>query len=111
MDFQDPVAPSTTGLLYSYLIGAGYAVPNNTQPNTANGGLNTISKVKASINKIEIISLNSNSEMLETWTLHNPFFTTVTFSGNDYDADGMHTVSVTVRYDWAEFVLGTSRTA
>jgi hypothetical protein len=106
LSFQDPVAPSTTSLLYSYLLGAGYTPPNNFVPSVDNNGLNTISKQKAQISTIEIISLNSNSEILETWKLKNPFFTDVTFSANDYDGDGMHTVDVTVRYDWAEYVSG-----
>ncbi len=110
LTFQDPVAPSTTAILYDYLAGAGYSVPQRTVPDLRNGQLKTISKLKAQINTVDIISLNSDSQILETWSLKNPFFTDVTFSANDYDGDGMHTVDVTVRYDWAEFVKGTVTT-
>ena len=43
------------------------------------------------------------SEILETWTLKNPWVSTLNFGDLSYEDDGLLELSMTITYDWAEF--------
>ena len=56
----------------------------------------------------QIIQLDAEGRAVETWTLHNAFFTSVQFSELSYDAEDLSDITLTVMYDWAMLDLGNS---
>lgn len=97
----EPVAPSQTRLLYGIIQRAGYTPPALTGYNK-DVNLATVGKAPAILN-FEIKLLDSNGATAEKWTLKNAWIKDVTFTGLDYEQEGMNTIDMTVRYDWAEF--------
>jgi len=74
-------------------------------PTDLNGGLETISKGKAreALDTFIISQLDSDGNVIEKWTLHNAFITSVNFNDLSYEDDGLSEINLTVKYDWAKF--------
>jgi hypothetical protein len=87
--------------LYGIILRAGYTPPALTGYNK-DTSLSTIGKLPATVS-FEIKLLDSNGATAEKWTLKNAWIKDVTFTGLDYEQEGMNTIDMTVRYDWAEF--------
>jgi len=112
----DPVQPDATGLMMAMLVGAGYRMP------TQKDGVRTISKEEA-VNalgsmKIQMFhtgdpekqmdnQLGGGVEIIEEWTLQNPWISAATFGELAYDGDELTNIEVTVKYDWATWNPGT----
>ena len=99
----DPVDPDAAQTLYNMLQAFGYELPTNIL--TSATGMKTISKNDMVTTlgefKIQQISANSNTEILEEWILKNPQITSVSFDGLDYTSDEALNITVGIKYDWA----------
>jgi len=107
----DPVQPDSTASLIKILEAAGYVLPDKftSQPNEPR----TISK-KAFVDglggQIQLVQFGANTgaqeeNVIEKWTLNNPFLTNVDFGSLDYGSDELVDISMTIRYDWATLEL------
>lgn len=77
----------------------GYSVPNTAHQQ--------IAKNKNSVGTfIELIQVDANGNTVETWTLNNPFISSVSYGTLTYENDGFVDISMTIQYDWAEQVDG-----
>ena len=103
----DPVQPDSTASLVKILERAGYVLPDEytTQPNEPR----TISK-KAFVDslggQIQLVQFGANTgdqeeNILEKWTINNPFLTSVDFGNLSYSSDELVNIAMTVTYDWA----------
>lgn len=63
---------------------------------------NVLIKVLGSGNPLAVEGAASEeAEVLETWTLKNPWVKSVTMGDLDYTSDDVLSMDVTLRYDWA----------
>jgi len=111
MTLVDAVTPGSTELLYKYLSNIGIQQPVDFQVATST----TITKASAvsSLGDVKIRELGTNSEnetvIIGEWSLINAFITEVNFGSHSYDSDEMVEISLTLRYDWAQYTaMGTS---
>ena len=99
----DPVNPDAAQTLYNMLKSFGYELPTDVLASPA--GKRTISKNDMVTTlgefKIEQISQNSSSEVIESWILKNPQITSVSFDGLDYTSDEALNIQIGIKYDWA----------
>jgi len=51
--------------------------------------------------EIKIKQINRDGQMVEEWTLVNPFFESIDFGDLDYSSEALSEISVTIRYDHA----------
>ena len=102
----DPVQPNGAKLLYDYLAKIGVQVP--TSFNAAVGTTITKDSATSGVGDIKIQEIatlpDNNTSIVEgEWKLINAFFTSVNFGDHSYDSEDMVEISLTVRYDWAEY--------
>ncbi len=100
------------------LLDGGYVLPNQYQTQAAVTKPRTISKnsfVKAFSGGGEVyleqISSNDPNEggqtgILEKWAIKNPFITSCNFGDLSYENDGLVEINLTIRYDFAECLIG-----
>jgi len=100
----DPVSPDAAKQTLEIMSQAGYVFPESGYVNGSPLAMNTMNKAKAvdALGTFQIIQLDSVGTAVETWTLHNPFFTSVAFSDLSYDSDDLSDIALTVMYDWAQ---------
>jgi hypothetical protein len=103
IDGQDKME-NTTQSLYQALKGAGYFKKSTAilGPSTA------IIKADASkaIGGLLVFSqIDDEGEVLETWTLWNPFISQVNFGQANYTSDELMIVNFTIQYDFAIYSL------
>lgn len=96
----DPGTPDMTQTLMGVLAKAGYSYPTSTTVK------NTVSKQKfagagGAVGEITIQQLNSDGGVVETWTLKNPFISSVEFGQLSYASEDMVEINMTIVYDWA----------
>ena len=102
----DPVQPNGAQLLYEYLGRIGVQVPvsfdaavgTTITKDSATSGVGDIK-----IQEIATLPDNNTSIVEGEWKLINAFFTSVNFGDHSYDSEDMVEISLTVRYDWAEY--------
>ena len=105
----DPVQPNGAELLYNYLANIGVQVP--TSFTAAVGTTITKDSATSALGDIKIQEIatpagGGNTSVIEgEWKLINAFFTSVNFGDHSYDSEDMVEISLTVRYDWAEYSL------
>ena len=114
ISFVDPGGDNdVTHALYLRLKDMGWQVPTN--PNRLRERTVTKDSSVAAFSKIKIKTLAStsgrehpqkNTVIQETWTLNNAWPTDIKWGELDYSGDGMLSLDVTFRYDWAENALG-----
>jgi len=107
----DPVQPDSTASLVNILEAAGYVLPDEytSQANEPR----TISKqsfVDAMGGQIQLVQFGANTgaqeeNVLEKWTINNPFLTNVDFGNLSYASDELVNISMTIKYDWANLEL------
>lgn len=106
----DPVLPDSTGILMKMLMASGYRFPTNSNVTR------TISKAEATaaVGNVMIQVLgagdqvdpgNNEGEILEQWTLTNPWIKNVTMGDLDYGSDDIISMDVELRYDWASLSI------
>jgi len=101
----DPASPDAGQETLQIMREAGYIFPEAGYEQTANSAaFNTMNKAKAvaALGTFQIIQLDAVGEAVETWTLHNAFFTSVQFSDLSYDSDDLSDITLEVVYDWAK---------
>ena len=109
----DPVAPDATYTMYRILLDSGYVLPSAVSQSE----LKTISKFRAvsafcgpgtgedgagGAAKIFITQVDHNGKAIEKWALNNPFITNVSFGDLSYDTEEILSISLTIKYDWAD---------
>ena len=107
----DPVSPDAAKQTLQIMREAGYIFPEEGYANTTNASaFKTMNKGKATaaVGVFQIIQLDAEGKAVETWTLHNPFFTSIAFSDLSYDSDDLSDITLTVMYDWAKLTTGDS---
>lgn len=97
IDFASVTLPDATGLVEFITQAAGYILPVNEFD------VQTMSKQKfeAAIGDINIVQIDAEGTPIETWTLYRPFFTSIKYGDLDYENEGILSISVGVKYDWA----------
>lgn len=97
IDFASVTLPDATGLVEFITRAAGYQLP------VTEFDVQTMSKQKfeAAIGDVNIVQIDAEGNPIETWTLYRSFFTDVKYGDLDYENEGILTISVTVKYDWA----------
>lgn len=104
LSLVDPVSPDAARQTLQILHSAGYRFPNDDYLTGADA-LKTMSKGNATkaLKPFIIEQLNGDGEVTEKWELHNPFVVKVGFGDLDYTSDDLSEISMTIKYDWAEF--------
>ena len=98
IELVDPVSPDASINLSRILFDSGYRPPTDVNDNT------TISKKEAvdALQSIVIEQIDAAGDPIERWTLTNPFLTEINYGGKlEYGSEGLTTVSLKCRYDWA----------
>ena len=105
----DPVSPNAVQLTNQIILDAGFKVKTATD---LNGGFTTMSKNNSVNGTVAVIItiLNSDGDMVEEWTLKNAWLKGASFSDLSYEDDGLRTIDLTWRYDWAECAHGDGST-
>ena len=75
-------------------------------------GLKSFSKAGgvSATGAVEILQIDDEGSVVETWTLKNAWIRDVQFGNNDYSSDDAQEVTIKFRYDWAEFTGGPNGT-
>jgi ribosomal protein S16 len=102
----DDVSTSTVHALSKIFEEIGYNPPNSA----AEEQMKTQSKFKSvsKLGTIQVMQLDSEGTVIESWKLWNPFIKKITYGELDYENDDLTQIEVEFRYDWAE--LGTDET-
>ena len=104
------INPDGNKLLMDALTRSGYLMPPDqedvfTNPAQAPGTVNKEASVSA-IGNVVIEELNGQGGLIGTWTLQNSFLTKCTFGNLDYSSDEILNIDMSIRYDWADYVVG-----
>jgi hypothetical protein len=106
-----PEDKSQQAFFYKFLERSGYNHPTNTG---LNGNLvsdytfkDKIIAQGSNVNKIEIKELDEDGEPIDVWSVYNPIVTATVFDKLDYSAEEILKITVTLNYDWAEFIQKT----
>jgi len=104
------VNPDGNRLLIDALVNSGYLMPDVQEdvfmnPAQAPGTVNKAASVDA-LGNVIIEELNGDGGLIGTWTLNNSFLTKATFGNLDYSGDEILNIELSVRYDWATYVVG-----
>lgn len=105
MTLVDPIDEKASTKLLQIVEAAGYVFPKEGYENTGTRALETISKgkAKAALTSVIIQQLDSDGNVVEAWTLHNPFINKVGFGELSYEDDGLSEISLGITYDWATY--------
>jgi len=89
------------------VLQAGYKFPN-----TRTDSATSISKEKANtaLGTPILEQIDSDGNPIEEWILKNAWVESVDFGNLDYGSEEMVTISMTLRYDWAELNVGAALT-
>ena len=55
---------------------------------------------------VRVSEVDGSGLIIGTYDIHNPFITSVNYSTLDYSTEDLLTVDLTLRYDWATYLLG-----
>tara|TARA_R100000734_G_C3293561_1_gene85029 strand:+ start:432 stop:956 length:525 start_codon:yes stop_codon:yes gene_type:complete len=86
--------------LYDMLNKSGYQTTNINEPRSV------IEKAKSSNSlggQMIFTQIDANSIPVEEWILVNPFMEAVNFGQNNYAAEEIVSISLTIRYDYAQY--------
>jgi len=100
MTLVDPISPNAVQMTNQIILNSGYSIKGSQE---FGNNPTSITKVGANtaIGNVLIEILKGDGTPVETWTLNNPFITSVKFSTLDYTNDDMRTIDLTWKYDWA----------
>jgi hypothetical protein len=96
----DPVFPDATAIIVKTLQASGYALPATDV--AARTSLSKSNSVNA-LGQPRITGLDANGKTIERWTLYNAWIQDTNFGTLSYDEDSMVGLSITLKYDWAEY--------
>ena len=97
MSLADPVGPDAAATVTNIINDSGYAPATNDQE------LSTMSRgaATAALGEVQIQQLDSEGNVLETWTLWNAFIVDVKYGDLDYEGDDLTAIELELRYDYA----------
>jgi hypothetical protein len=109
ISFVDPGGPDDQSAnLFRKLGASGYRNPLTDAE--SHFGFTKNQAVTEGVGKVVISQLGDDGSTLPgelsaiaTWTLHNPFFTNISWGEYDYNGEEMLECNCTIRYDWATF--------
>jgi len=96
----DPVFPDASAVIVKTLQASGYAIPG-TQLDAQRSFSKKDSVQALGVPSIQQIDAKGNS--IEKWTLYNAWVSAVNFGELSYETDAMVNISMTLRYDWAQY--------
>jgi len=108
----DPIDLNAASRLIQHIKNAGYVFPssfNYDSVSDPNWYLKTIKKAgpaNAELNILDgmtIVSLTSDGQEIEKWTLKNAFVKQADFGAYKYDTEGLIKVAVSVSCDWVDY--------
>jgi len=86
----------TSDMLYKILENTGYSAPGGS------GVPGKSSMVSSALgNDVRIAHVTPDGEEIETWTLHNPIITKLSWGDLNYGEDGLVQYTMDIAYDWA----------
>ena len=101
----EDIKDNNASKLYALLKKSGYT--------SGQEGISNIQKKKSSFalgGQVYFQQIDSKAVVLETWKLINPFLEAVNFGQGNYSSEEIITISLTIRYDYAEYEINPSRT-
>jgi hypothetical protein len=99
----DPVDPDAAFTVMNAIKKAGYDIPLNLGKNNMPTTLSKDRAQKKLGGQLRIQQLNVDNQVIETWRLYNPFIKAVKFGSLDYSSDEMVEITVTFRFDYADY--------
>ena len=96
--FVDPVNPDQSSAITNMFVRGGYTKPVDEA--SARTSLSKGNFVLA-VGQPVITQIDAAGQIIETWTLHNTFFTSIDYGQLDYSSEELVITSVTMRYDFA----------
>jgi len=105
ISFIDPVDPDLGSDLMEAIAASGYTIPGDmSKPLTSMSKSSVMKSLGGDKgNSIRIHMIDEDGKQLETWSLMHAWIKSIDFSDLDYGSDEMSEVTVTFRYDWAQF--------
>lgn len=102
VELVDPIAPDASKTLQGILKASGYNFP--LTPND----VTTISKSRAvaALGQVKIEQIDSDGNPVEEWTLLNAWIKSIKYGELDYANDELTTLTLEIRYDYAEINVG-----
>ena len=96
----DPVHPDASAQVVKILQASGYAIPGTEQAASI-----SFSKADAvaALGVPAIAQLDASGNQIERWSLHNAWIEQCRFGTLNYTEDSMLNVTMTLRYDWAQY--------
>jgi len=96
----DPVFPDASATLVKVLQASGYAVPGEPVSSQR-----SFSKKQATdaLGNPTIQQLDAKGNAVDAWTLRNAWIENVKFGSLDYSTEEMVNVTMSFRFDWAEY--------
>tara|TARA_R110002020_G_scaffold410186_1_gene619944 strand:- start:229 stop:762 length:534 start_codon:yes stop_codon:yes gene_type:complete len=109
MQFVNSLDPDMDSELQSILLLSGYRLPNEIATGGSVNNPATVNKqnaVAAIGNGVRVSEVDGNGLTIGTYSIHNPFITSVSYGTLDYATEDLLTVDLTLRYDWATYLRG-----
>lgn len=100
MTLVDPITPNAVQITNQIILDAGYSL-KGSQEFAGNPTSITKAGANAALGSVVIDIFSGAGDVVESWTMFNPFITSVKFSTLDYTNDDMRTIDLTWKYDWA----------
>jgi hypothetical protein len=102
----DPYDPDMAKTMLERLIQSGYEYPEDENKR---GTISKKDSVQKGLIGVSISQINGDGKVIETWTLTNPWISSVDFGGAlDYSSDDMQEITLEIAFDYAK--LETSGT-
>jgi len=96
----DPVFPDASAKIVKILQASGYAIPGTEQAASISFSK---SDAVAALGVPAIAQLDASGRQIERWTLWNAWIEQCRFGALNYTEDAMLNITVTLRYDWAQY--------
>jgi len=96
--FVDPVDPDQSAAITNMFVKGGYQ-----KPVTELAARSSLSKgnFTLAVGEPKITQIDASGNIIEDWTLHNTFFTSIDYGQLDYSSEELVITTVTMRYDFA----------
>ena len=92
--------------LMDLIHASGYVYPETL--NNAKVGI-TKARASAALGTVKVDQLDGAGRVLETYKYHNPFVQEINFGDLSYEDEDISSISLTISYDWARIIDGTSQ--
>lgn len=100
MTLVDPISPNAVFITNQIILASGYTIKGKTEFENNPTSI-TKKGANAAVGDVLIELFSGEGNVVEQWTMKNPFLTSVKFSTLDYTNDDMRTIDLTWKYDYA----------